>query len=91
MCSPGHRVSRPRGTGSVGDSVGEGDDDCACRRGAQLLQRLPSIHMRLDASADGRQGARVAERNKLTRKSKERWQEGRLAASYLPLAYTIGY
>ena len=24
MCNPGHRVSRPRGTGSVGDSVGEG-------------------------------------------------------------------
>ena len=24
VCSPGHRVSRPRGTGSVGDSVGEG-------------------------------------------------------------------
>ena len=24
ICNPGHRVSRPRGTGSVGDSVGEG-------------------------------------------------------------------
>ena len=24
MYNPGHRVSRPRGTGSVGDSVGEG-------------------------------------------------------------------
>ena len=24
VCNPGHRVSRPRGTGSVGDSVGEG-------------------------------------------------------------------
>jgi hypothetical protein len=26
ICNPGHRVSRPRGTGSVGDSVGEGKD-----------------------------------------------------------------
>ena len=24
ICSPGHRVSRARGTGSVGDGVGEG-------------------------------------------------------------------
>ena len=24
ICNPAHRVSRPRGTGSVGDSVGEG-------------------------------------------------------------------
>jgi hypothetical protein len=24
ICNPGNRVSRPRGTGSVGDSVGEG-------------------------------------------------------------------
>ena len=24
MCNPGHRISRPRGTGSVGGSVGEG-------------------------------------------------------------------
>ena len=24
ICNPGHRVSRPRGTGSVDDSVGEG-------------------------------------------------------------------
>ena len=24
ICNPGHRVSRPRGTGAVGDSVGEG-------------------------------------------------------------------
>ena len=24
ICNPGHRVSRPQGTGSVGDSVGEG-------------------------------------------------------------------
>ena len=24
ICNPGHRVSRARGTGSVGDSVGEG-------------------------------------------------------------------
>ena len=32
----GHRVSRPRGTGSVGDSVGEGA--CLCReRGASCL------------------------------------------------------
>jgi len=32
VCNPGHRVSRPRGTGSVGDSVGEGAQ--AYRRGA---------------------------------------------------------
>jgi len=24
ICNPAHRVSRPRGTGSVGDGVGEG-------------------------------------------------------------------
>ena len=24
VCNPAHRVSRPRGAGSVGDSVGEG-------------------------------------------------------------------
>ena len=28
ICNPGHRVSRPQGTGSVGDSVGEGA--CVC-------------------------------------------------------------
>ena len=27
ICNPGHRVSRPRGTGSVGDSVGEGNSN----------------------------------------------------------------
>ena len=34
ICNPGHRVSRPRGTGSVGDSVGEGtkaQDSGSCR------------------------------------------------------------
>ena len=30
-CNPAHRVSRPRGTGSVGDSVGEGASVNACR------------------------------------------------------------
>ena len=35
ICNPGHRVSRPRGTGSVGDSVGEGTltDSCASPSG----------------------------------------------------------
>ena len=28
VCNPAHRVSRPRGTGSVGDGVGEGA--CMC-------------------------------------------------------------
>ena len=30
--TPGHGVSRPRGTGSVGDSVGEGARACVCVR-----------------------------------------------------------
>ena len=35
ICNPAHRVSRPRGTGSVGDSVGEGTltDSCASPSG----------------------------------------------------------
>ena len=32
-CNPGHRVSRPRGTGSVGDSVGEGGKRQRCGSG----------------------------------------------------------
>ena len=30
ICNPAHRVSRPRGTGSVGDRVGEGERVCCC-------------------------------------------------------------
>ena len=32
ICNPGHRVSKPRGTGSVGDSVGEGTQACGWLR-----------------------------------------------------------
>ena len=39
--APGHRVSRPRGTGSVGDSVGEGTRG-VLKIDADLLQRLAS-------------------------------------------------
>ena len=35
ICNPGHRVSRPRDTGSVGDSVGEGQGGL----GMPLLER----------------------------------------------------
>ena len=35
ICNPGHRVSRPRGTGSVGDSVGEGRES----KGEELQEK----------------------------------------------------
>ena len=40
ICNPAHRVSRPRGTGSVGDSVGEGMR--RCRRPLPRRPLLPS-------------------------------------------------
>jgi len=40
--APGHRVSRPPGTGSVGDSVGEGSRcPCACT-GSKGAVRTPA-------------------------------------------------
>jgi len=46
VCNPGHRVSRPRGTGSVGDSVGEGRGPlvaCAGDVQAQIFKRQVTL------------------------------------------------
>ena len=37
--APGHRVSRPRGTGSVGDSVGEGASEHGSERACKCSSR----------------------------------------------------
>jgi len=43
ICNPAHRVSRPRGTGSVGDSVGEGQvlhHECSALRKGKGVEWL---------------------------------------------------
>jgi len=42
ICNPAHRVSRPRGTGSVGDSVGEGTQTDR-RTDGQTDRHVPSL------------------------------------------------